>query len=583
MRRLRGLLVLALAAILAQPASAAPTEVTEERPISVTRRPDGTTLLDFGTVEFGNLSLRPDHSPDSLSLLVEFAEGWGGADIDRHPPGAVRYARVEVMGGGGARIVAPKADRRNTTPPAVLTPSEDGVLLPFRWVVIHGWKGPLDGGRVLRCAVTVAGWRDDAAQFECSDPMLNRVWQLCHHTIKATTFAGVFVDGDRERLSYEADADLNQLGYYACNPDPRMPRDTFERLMEYPTWPSEWALHMVFIAAADWRQNADRNWLAAHYPFLKGKLLDERLRPDGLIGSNAAQIRKGDLVDWPAGERDGFVFSPVNSVVNAFHVRALACMAELARALDRTDEAAAYERRYQAGNAAFQRAFFDPARSLYRDGLGIDHASAHANLFPLALGIVPASVRPRVAAWLVRRGMVCSVYAAQYLLQGLFEAGCDSAALGLITAPGDRSWRHMVNSGATLTWEAWDQRFKPNQDWNHAWGAAPANLLPRFVLGVQPAAPGWGAVLVEIHPGSLTWAQGVIPSPHGPIAIAWRREPRLVMTLRLPVGVAGHLVLPASRGATRLLEAGDPVPAERTASRWILNAAVKGYLTIEEQ
>ena len=22
---------------------------------------------------------------------------------------------------------------------------------------------------------------------------------------------------------------------------------------------------------------------------------------------------------------------------------------------------------------------------------------------------------------------------------------------------------------------------KPNQDWNHAWGAAPANLLPRFL------------------------------------------------------------------------------------------------------
>ena len=45
----------------------------------------------------------------------------------------------------------------------------------------------------------------------------------------------------------------------------------------------------------------------------------------------------------------------------------------------------------------------------------------------------------------------------------------------------------MVESGTTITWEAWDQKYKPNQDWNHAWGAAPANLLPRFVLGAQAA------------------------------------------------------------------------------------------------
>jgi hypothetical protein len=41
--------------------------------------------------------------------------------------------------------------------------------------------------------------------------MLDRVWDLCHYSIKATTFAGVFVDGDRERLACEADAYLTQL------------------------------------------------------------------------------------------------------------------------------------------------------------------------------------------------------------------------------------------------------------------------------------------------------------------------------------------------------------------------------------
>ena len=67
-------------------------------------------------------------------------------------------------------------------------------------------------------------------------------------------------------------------------------------------------------------------------------------------------------------------------------------------------------------------------------------------------------------------------------------------ALSLITAPTDRSWRHMVESGATITWEAWDHKYKPNQDWNHAWGAAPANLLPRYLLGAASATPGWAKI-----------------------------------------------------------------------------------------
>ena len=140
--------------------------------------------------------------------------------------------------------------------------------------------------------------------------------------------------------------------------------------------------------------------------------------------------------------------------------------------------------------AIFQKKLFDPARGLYRDGVGTDHASLHANLFPLAFGLVPAGQRPQIARWLAGRGMAGSVYAAQYLLQALFDNGEDAAALALMTAPGDRSWRHMVDSGATITWEAWDQKYKPNQDWNHAWGAAPANLLPRYVLGAQPLDSG---------------------------------------------------------------------------------------------
>jgi len=230
------------------------------------------------------------------------------------------------------------------------------------------------------------------------------VWELCRYSIKATTFAGVYVDGDRERIAYEADAYINQLGHYAVDPDVQMARDTFDRLTRFPTWPTEWASHMIFMAHADWMQTGDRAWLAARYESLKPKLLLDRARADGLITSTEAEIERGDIVDWPAGERDGFVFRPVNTVVNAFHLRSLALMAELAAALGKDAEGRAYAERGRAARRAFQEKLFHAGRGLYRDGEGTDHASLHANLFPLAFGLVPAELRPAVVEWLAGRG-----------------------------------------------------------------------------------------------------------------------------------------------------------------------------------
>jgi alpha-L-rhamnosidase len=173
------------------------------------------------------------------------------------------------------------------------------VLTPFRWVEVEGWPAELHADQIRRRAAFDSTWVDDAATFHSSDPMLDKVWDLCHYSIKATTFAGVFVDGDRERLAYEADAYLTQLSYYAGDADPRIARATFDRLMKFPTWPSEWAPHMVFMAYADWMQTGDTAWLAAHYEGLKTKLLDERVGPDGLVMSTPKLIRHGDIVDWP--------------------------------------------------------------------------------------------------------------------------------------------------------------------------------------------------------------------------------------------------------------------------------------------
>lgn len=561
-----------------------PTHLVEQAPVAISKIAPGLFLVDFGRVAFGNLSLGPVNSATSQAVTVRFGEALKNGRVDTHPPGSVRYSEVKVVVGPAAGvIVAAPVNARNTTAPAVLTPASWGVLTPFRWAEVAGWPGELDANQIRRRAAFDSTWVDDAAAFHSSDPMLDKVWDLCHYSIKATTFAGIFVDGDRERLAYEADAYLDQLGYYAGDADPRIARATFDRLMKFPTWPSEWAPHVVFMAYADWMQNGDKVWLAAHYEGLKTKLLNDRVASNGLVMSTPELIQHGDNVDWPINERDGYVFTSVNTVVNAFHLRALQEMSELADALGKTQEAAQYLQQEKTAQAAFQEKLFDPARGLYRDGVGTDHVSLHANLFPLAFGLVPADQRPRIAQWLVGRGMAGSVYAAQYLLEGLFENGQDAAALTLMTAPGDRSWRHMVDSGTTITWEAWDQKYKPNQDWNHAWGAAPANLLPRFALGVRVLAPGWGRALIQPHPGALVSVEGRVPTPHGEISVSWKQEKSFTMTLDLPPGVTAKVELPAFADSRGVWIGGTQVRAHREGQWWKLENDVTGTISLEER
>ncbi|MCX6937271.1 MAG: family 78 glycoside hydrolase catalytic domain [Verrucomicrobia bacterium] len=558
---------------------AAPVHLVDEAPVEIRTVAPGVFLVDFGRVAFGNLRLMPPAGA-SQEIKVHLGEAFTQGRINRKPPGSVRYASIPlVLDGAKPLVAAPLADARNTKQPAaVLTPAEWGVVLPFRWVEIEGWPGELQAENLRRQAAYASTWDDHASAFTSSDEMLNRIWELCRYSIKATTFAGIYVDGDRERIPYEADAYLNQLSHYATDNDIQMARDTYDHLMKRPTWPTEWASHMIFMAHADYLHTGDTAWLAPRYPKLKTKLRLDQARADGLLVSTPAQIKRNDIVDWPTGERDGYVFTPVNTVVNAFHLRALQLMAELAKALNHTDDAAAYAAEADRARLAFQAVLFDPAKGLYRDGEGTDHTSQHANLFPLAFGLVPPEHQAQVTNWVAARGMRCSVYAAQYLLEGLFDHGAATQALELITAPGNRSWRHMVDSGTTITWEAWDQKYKSNQDWNHAWGAAPANIIPRKVMGVEPLHPGYSRIKIAPKPGTLTWARAKVPTPKGPVLVEFKTAPDFALTVEIPAGMTAVLSLPlpasAAPGNARLVCNGKPLPATAKDGRLLADQPV---------
>lgn len=548
--------------------------VSEVAPRAVGKRPDGRWFADFGQAYFGTVrvTLRAERAGSVEVCLGEKLNDAGA--IDRTPPGCIRCRVMSLPVRSGAqtcRVEIPP-DERNTGPRAIHMPPDLFEVLPFRYAEIGAVGGDsLALDNIVMLAVHYP-FDDSAAAFECSDSRLNRVWDLCKHSIKATSFCGVYVDGDRERIPYEADAYINQLCHYGVDREYELARHTLEYLLFHPTWPTEWALHFVPMAWADYQYTGRTDLLERYYDELRGKLLLPLAREDGLISTMTGLVTPellralhlgqpmADIVDWPpgsftqggTGERDNHEMVPINTGVNAFHGWNLVLFAAVARLLGRREDEGFFARRAGQVADAMRRVCFDPKAGLFTDGEGSAHASLHANCFPAAFGLVPPEVQAGVLRFIRSRGMACSVYGAQYLLEAVYQFGTADYALDLMTAEHDRGWLNMLRSGSTVTLEAWDWRYKNNLDWNHAWGAAPANIIPRFLVGVRPAEPGFRRVLVAPQPAGLEWVRATVPTCRGPVTVTIEqprgKSKRLVIESPAPVHVdAGGLAAPGMR------------------------------------
>jgi hypothetical protein len=240
----------------------------------------------------------------------------------------------------------------------------------------------------------------------------------------------------------------------------------------------------------------------------------------------------------------------INTVVNAFHYRAVSLMSQIAEALGETADASQYAVCAEKVKDTINSRLFDSGKGIYVDGEGVDHSALHANMMPLALGLTPDAHKKNVIDFIKSRGMACSVYGAQFLLEALYLADEDEYALELMTARHDRSWWNMLAAGSTITLEAWDWKYKNNLDWNHAWGAAPGNIIPRFLLGVRPLEPGFKRVLIQPQPGRLTHAEGRVPTIRGAIDVAVRNYPGKAFELdvTIPGNTTAEVHVPASSG-----------------------------------
>jgi alpha-L-rhamnosidase len=549
-------------------------------PVVLTKTMSGTYFADFGKDAFGTLELKYKATKNDTLLIVLGEKLLNGA-IDRKPGGTIRFVEVQLPVTPSQTNYTLKlpVDKRNTSKDAVLLPDTFDVVTPFRYVQIYNAGQPITTSDIHQKAYFYS-FDESQSNFSSSDTVLNQVWNLCKYSMKATSFTGIYIDGDRERIAYEADAYINQLGHYCTDREYGMAQNTIEYFMSHPTWPTEWLLHTAMMVYQDYYYSGNTTLLKKYYDELKSKTLIDLAREDGLISTMTGKVngsymlkigfsdstkRLKDIVDWPpgqkdtgwklvnaAGERDGHEMMPVNTVVNCFFYENMKIMAELAGLLNKTSDAAYFEKMAARVKNSINQKLFDAAKGIYVDGEGSEHSSLHSNMMALAFGLVPDQFLSSVSNFVKSRGMACSVYGSQYLLEGLYRSGEGQYALDLLRSSTDRSWWNMIRSGSTIAMEAWDMKYKPNSDWNHAWGAAPANLIPRQLWGIQPKTPGFGVVSIHPQMGDLKYSTIKTPTPKGSIKAEYRLANSYlkIYSIQLPLKMSGEFIL----GETSILE-----------------------------
>ncbi|GAA4685584.1 hypothetical protein GCM10025780_35010 [Frondihabitans cladoniiphilus] len=83
----------------------------------------------------------------------------------------------------------------------------------------------------------------------------------------------------------------------------------------------------------------------------------------------------------------------------------------------------------------------------------------------------------------------------------------------------------------------------------HGWSTGVLPALTNDLLGAAPTGVGFSTWTIAPHPGSVSWARGTLPTPHGDLALTWKRANSgggFSLSVTSPQGTTGVVSIPVS-------------------------------------
>lgn len=539
---------------LIAPKSPPVRRIEELAPVSIGTTETGTQLVDFGQ----NVSGR-------LRVVVPAAEGR-----------VVTIRHAEVLDNGvpayrPLRLAA--ATDRIILGDRSVTWEPEFTIHGFRYAEFSDWPGTLSADHVS--AIVCHTDMEQLGEFECSDPLLNRL----HANVRWST-KGNMVDIPTdcpqrdERLGWTGDIAvfaptacflfdcasileswLEDLALEQAEFGTVPPYVPFFPLL-FPALPTAgWGDAAVLVPWAVYRHFGDAAVLTRQYPSMcawvdqVAERAGERLVWDG-------DWQLGDWLDPQAPpDRPADGRTDPGIVATAYLAHSARLLARVAGVIGERADAARYESLADRVTVAFGEEYVTPAGRLASDS-----QTAHA--LALCFQLLPTERQRRGAARRLRDLVAANEYhigtgflGTPVVCDALVDAGYVDDAFHLLMQTECPSWLYPVTMGATTVWERWDSMLPDGSinpgdmtSFNHYALGAIADFLHRRVAGLGPAAPGYSVLDVRPMPGGgLTEARASRRLPTGTARVEWHRiDSELELEVDVPPGHSARIALPDS-------------------------------------
>jgi alpha-L-rhamnosidase len=328
------------------------------------------------------------------------------------------------------------------------------------------------------------------------------------------------------------------------------------------TYSASYSMYYVLGLANYYLYTDDSAFLNTAWPIAQAELAWNATQLDsrGLFVTNGGDGNDWDFYDNP---KSGAV-----SEVNMIYYKTLLDGAQLATAVGQTALAATYTSRAAALKTAINTYLFNAGKGVYTISDTNTAVPQDANSMAVLYGVASATQASSIlsniktALWTSPYGplpytsdagyrAVISPFISGYELQARLASNDTANAEALL----GNVWGHMIADGPDQTHTMWENVLASDgtpglgadTNLSHGWSAGPTGALSGYVLGIKPVTAGYATWSVQPHPGSLSWAKGQAPTPHGALAVSWAGNSgvrQFSMQVTAPTGTTGTIAVP---------------------------------------
>lgn len=396
----------------------------------------------------------------------------------------------------------------------------------------------------------------DATTFECSDPEINAIHDMVKYTLQNLAFDGYMVDcANIERLGYGGDGNASTLTLqtmFDVSPlymnwlqawnDVISPDGSLPHTAPCPYMAGGGPYWCGFIVQAPWRTwmnyGDDRLLSRCYGTMLHWLEYVDAYTVDGLLHTwpNIAN-RQWYLGDWATPDGvDQTAPETVDLVNNCSLCQVYTELEQIANHLGKPADAAAFRARYDALAKRIHTAFYHPEDSTYGTGTQIDMA------YPMLVRIVPDSLVRGVRDKLLERTqtiynghLATGLVGIPVLTEWATLAGEADYMYSMLKQHGYPGYLHMIDNGATGTWEHWNARRSRLHNCYNGIGS----WFYQALGGIRPAAPGYREVIIAPQcPAGIDWVRVTKDTPYGTLRVQWQRtDEGIQVDVDAPAGV----------------------------------------------